>query len=188
MLRRIALTLALAACALTHATQASAQEMDLPVPLQMSLFMKVLTFDRHLEVREQLTIALVYQSGNRASAAARDEAAKALTDPRVTGTMNVTVVDIDLDKDRLAEKLKTSGASVLYLAPLRGYDVASVAAAARESQVTTMTGVPDYLAEGIAVSMRRQADRPRLLINLAAAKLEGADFSAELLKLAQVTR
>jgi hypothetical protein len=65
-------------------------------------------------------------------------------------------------------------------------DIAIVADAARAARVTTFTGTPRYLSEGLAVSVRYQGERPKLLINVDAARLEGAEFSAELLQLAQV--
>jgi hypothetical protein len=46
--------------------------------------------------------------------------------------------------------------------------------------------VSRYVPLGVAVGARLQAERPRLLLNLQAARRAGADFSAELLKLAEV--
>jgi hypothetical protein len=67
-------------------------------------------------------------------------------------------------------------------------DIGELAAATRKSKVTTFTGTGEYVSLGIAVGVRLEGDRPRLLINVQQAKLEGADFSAELLKLAKVVR
>ena len=61
-----------------------------------------------------------------------------------------------------------------------------LAITARNANVTTLTGVPQYVALGLAVSVRLQGERPNFVINAEAAKAEGADFSAELLKLAQI--
>ena len=93
---------------------------------------------------------------------------------------------IDLDEQSLIVELRKRQVDVLYVAPLRALDITIVADAARATRVTTCTGTPDYLTAGLAVSVRYQGERPKLLINVEAARLEGAEFSAELLKLAQV--
>ena len=60
-------------------------------------------------------------------------------------------------------ELKKQGAAVVYLAPLRAIDIATVATSITRASVITMTGVPEY-----------------------AARAAGADFSAQLLKLAEL--
>jgi hypothetical protein len=166
-----------------------AQDMDVPVGLQIPLFLKALTFDRQLRVRagSEILIAVVFQSGNRASVMAKDDAMRALGAVRdsVDG-LPVRAVAIDLDRGTLANALSRQRVTVVYVAPLRAVDIADLASAARTARVTTMTGVSEYTSRGIAVGVRLQGDRPKFLVNLSASKLEGADFSSELLKLALV--
>jgi hypothetical protein len=168
---------------------ASTQEMDVPVAVQIPLFLKVISFDRQLRARGQtdFVVAVAYQSGNRASTAARDEVSRWLKAERPTVLgLPVRVVTIDLDHESLADCLKADQASLLYIAPLRAIDVGTLAAMAVTAGVTTVTGVPDYVGLGVAVGVRLQRDRPKILINLQGARLQGADFAAELLKLADV--
>jgi hypothetical protein len=98
----------------------------------------------------------------------------------------VSVVTIDLDRDDLAAALTHSRATLLYVAPLRGADVQQLAGVARAAHVTTLTGVVRYVELGLAVGVRLRGDRPRIVVNLAASRLEGAELAAELLKLADV--
>jgi hypothetical protein len=181
--------LALCAGLVTFASVAAAQEMEVPVAIQIPLFLKVLAFDRQLHARAgaEVVLGVVFQSGNRASVNARDEVMRAISSVRdsVDG-LPVRAVAIDLDKEPLAGALTRNRVTVMYVAPLRAIDIAAVAAEARTAHVTTMTGVPDYVGRGLAVSVRLQGDRPKLLVNLNASRLEGADLSAELLKLAVV--
>jgi hypothetical protein len=189
--RRAATLVAFVGACLFGGTRCDAQEADVPVAIQIPLFLKVITFDRQLQARagSELLVAVAYQSGNRASTITKDEAVRALAN--VSGLLDgrsVSALVIDLDRESLGDVLARHRIAVLYIAPLRAVDLAAVAAAARAARVTTMTGVPRYVPLGITVSVRLQGDRPRLLINVESARLEGADFSAELLKLAQVTR
>jgi hypothetical protein len=184
-------SLALCVCMATVTAAAAAQEMQVPVATQIQLFLKVLTFDRQMRSRAgtEVVVGVAYQSGSRASAIAGDVALRALglAHDSVDG-LPVRAVAIDLDNEALAGALAKYRVAVLYVAPLRGVDVASIASAARAAHVMTMTGVPDYVARGLSVGVRLQRDRPKLLVNLTASKLEGSDLSAELLKLAVVTQ
>lgn len=166
-----------------------AQEADVPVGLQIPLFLKVVSFDRQLasKVGEELVVGIAYQSGNRESSRAKENAARALRETRdLPGMPRLRVEAIDLDKESLVIELVRRRVTVLYVAPLRAVDITVVADAARAAHVTTCTGTPRYLSDGLAVSVRFQGERPKLLINVDAARQEGAEFSAELLQLVQV--
>jgi hypothetical protein len=177
-------------CALLFAPRAaSAQEMEIPVAVQVPLFLKVISFDRQLRARGQTeyVVAIAYQSGNRASTDARDEVIRSIKADRPTVLgLPVRIVAVDLDHQSLAECLRMHGASLIYITPLRAVDVGALTATADSADVTTVSGVPQYVAQGVAVGVRLQRDRPRILINLQGARLQGADFAAELLKLADV--
>lgn len=169
-------------------TAARAQEMEVPVAVQLPLFLKVMSFDRQLRSRTAgtLVIAIVYQRGYRASAAAKDEAWRAAVRVGEVAGMPVHLVAIDLDRDELAEALTRSQATLVYLAPVRGIDMKEFASVTRAAQVTTLTGVVRYVELGLAVGVRLRGDRPRIVVNLAASRSEGAELTAELLRLAEV--
>jgi hypothetical protein len=171
-------------------TVAIAQEMEVPVSIQVPLFLKVMTFDRLRiqSVNTELVVGVTFQSGYRASVIARDEVARAFR--AVTGRkIRVVLIDLDrIDREALADALQQQHVSVLYVSPLRAFDVGAIATAAAHAQVITVTGVPKYAELGIAVSVRLEGERPRLLVNVVASRESGADFTAELLKLAQVVQ
>jgi hypothetical protein len=54
--------------------------------------------------------------------------------------------------------------------------------------VRTTTGVPSYLDQGVAVAVKRSGNDAIPVINLRAAKAEGADFDASLLGIAEVRK
>jgi len=184
--RNAVLALVLGICL---ARPAASQSGDVPVSLQIPLFLKVVSFDRQLASRMDavLVVGIAYQRGNRESVRAKEDAERALRDAQSAARVpRLRIVPIDLDKESLAGELSKHGIAVLYVAPLRAMDIALVADAARAARVTTFTGTPRYLSDGLAVSVRYQGGRPKLLINVDASRSEGADFSAELLNLAQV--
>jgi hypothetical protein len=145
-----------------------------------------MTFDRNLSARSSgdLRIAVLYQSRNRTSQVIADEVSRA-----IGSTPGAEAVGIDLDKvSDLQTVLVQSRARVLYVSPLRGIDIGSIVRVSRETGVTTITGVPRYVDEGIAIGLDLKADRPEIVVNLEGARAEGADFTAQLLKLARVVQ
>jgi hypothetical protein len=163
---------------------AMAQDVPVPVGVQVPLLLKILTFDRHLaDAAEPLVVGVVFQHRNRASAAIGEEVRGLLA----TSARPIRVVAIDLDETRdLRGTLLRESVRVVYIAPLQAVSVATVTEATRGERVISITGVPRYVEQGLAVGIDLTDSRPRIVINLAASRAEGADFSAELLKLARL--
>ena len=167
-------------------------EADLSVAVQFPLILKILQFDRNLAERAggEIVIATVFQGRYRASSRARDDvrrAAAAIPGQRVAD-LPVRVVDIDLEQVKLKDALDQLDVDVLYVAPLRATDIATIAGVTRELQIASITGVEEYVHQGIAVGIDVFQEKPRVLVNLNASKAEGVDFSSRLLSLAQVVK
>ena len=164
---------------------AVAQEMELPVSIQVPLFLKVISFDRlrNKLPDTSLVVGVAYQSGFRASATTRDEVERTL---KAAADRRIRVVMIDLDRENLDDVLRHQRVTILYVAPLRGYSITEIAAAGVTAHAVTVTGVPQYVEQGLAVGVRLLGDRPKLMVNLAAARRCGINFTSDLLKLAQV--
>ncbi len=169
------------------AAPAFAQQMAAPMDVQFSLFFRILTYDRNFGQRaaDGLVIGVVYQPHVRASVLARDEALRQRA-PREAGYA-VRMVPIALDDTTdLGEAAVAAGCNALYVTPLRAVTMARIAAVGRTRGLLTLTGVPEYVPGGLAIGIGLRGDRPEILVNLAASRQEGADFSAQLLRLAQV--
>ncbi|MEA2723711.1 MAG: hypothetical protein QOH59_1482 [Gemmatimonadales bacterium] len=171
---------------------AYAQGMDAPAEIQIPLLYKILTFDRHLGERapgDDIVIAVVFQSGYRASVVARDQVVEAI-EQMGTSTISghpVHWVTVELDD---AESLRLSltrvRVDVIYVTPLRGIELGPIMAAARAGGLTTFTGVPRYVERGLALGVGIARDRPQILVNLVAARAEGSDFNSQLLRVSKV--
>ena len=176
---------------LLSAPAALAQEMPVPPPMQASLFAKILTFDRNLKARagKELKIGVLYQKKVRSSLEAQEEFLQAMCgDPgrRIDGlTVNCVAIEWTSAPDVEAAVVR-KGIRVLYVAPLRAVAIEEIVAISRARKITTLTGVPDFVAKGIALGLALRAERPLILVHLAAARAEGADFNSQLLKLARV--
>jgi len=177
---------------LCRAPKLHAQDMSVPVSVQMPLFIKVLTFDKNLSALTEgkLVIGIVFQSGHRASVAAKDEALKSIASfgERAVEGMTIVGVAIDLDDDTLERANSRQHIDALYFVQLRAVDVRSLTKWSEDHQLRTLSGIPEYVDQGVAVSVRLKNERPQIVINLPAARREGANYGAQLLRLAQVVR
>ena len=189
---RLRLSSAVAFCValLLGTSVLDAQEMPTPVSLQVSFALRVLEFDRARSDAErgEIVFAVVFQRQNRESRRAMEELEAAI-ETLEPGPGRVRMVAIDLEQTTdLQEALKSESFDMVYVAPLRAVAMGLITVATRAEDLLTITGVPEYVQEGLAVGIDEQGGKPRLLINLEAARDEGADLSSQLLKLArQVT-
>lgn len=193
MLRSSRLERLAAAALLASATLLHAEGMPVPVQTQAALFAKVLQYDRKLSVRAggDIVVGILHQSKLRESAAVARDAAAAFATQKTIAALPVSVVTLDLDDPAIAGNLRGSLESrkvdVLYVCPLRAFDVASIAKSTSALGVLSLTGVPKY-ADALSVGLDMTAGKPQIVVNLAASRAEGADFASDLLRLARVIK
>lgn len=161
---------------------AGQQRVLVPPEVQLALFRKIWTLDRNFPRQATTTVAILYQRLYRESYVAKEEILNA--GRNVPGLQFVT---IDIDAAGPDER-QFDHVDVVYLAPLRAVELAALLARTRARAIRSVTGVPEYVARGVAVGITVERNRPVILINLEAARTEGADFSSQLLKLARVVR
>jgi hypothetical protein len=168
------------------------QRVDLAMAVQYPLLLKILQFDKNLPTRagQQIVIGVVYQGRFRASARACEEMRKAAhaADTERVGERSIKIVKVDLERINLREVLASLNVSVVYVTPLRATDITTITNVTRELNITTVTGIEEYVHQGLAVGLGVWQEKPRVLVNLEASRAEGADFSSRLLSLAQVVK
>lgn len=169
-----------------------AQEMPVPPPIQWVLFQKILSFERNLHPRadEDIVIGIVYQEEFRPSLEAKEQFYAAVSARPKAKEIHFRCVALPVEKslDLTGAMDQQPGIDLLYITPLREVDLKALAKISQAQQTITLTGVPEYVDAGLAVGLGTKDNKPLILINLPAAKAEGADFTAQLLKVAKVTR
>jgi hypothetical protein len=179
--------------ALPHSAVGQAPDVPVPAGVQFALLTRILGFDRNVPGRstDDLVIAVAYQSNHVASRALMEAFSAAATEAgeiTVAGR-RVRVVAIDIgDGDRLIESLARERANVVYMTPLRGVNVNTLARAATEAGVLSVTGVPDYMRRAVCVGFEERGGKPRIVINLDESRAAGSEFAAQLLQRAEVLR
>lgn len=174
---------------LTPRGAAQAQAMDLPVETQIPIFLKLLTFDRNLDTQPGagLVIAILYQGGNRESLQTQRQVESELRKAgQLIDGLSTRVIAIDLEREDLARRLREEGVAAMYVSPLRAADLKQILEVSRAGHVRSFSGVTRYVSQGVAMGVTLRGDLPQILVNLAAAREEGADYPAQVLKLARV--
>ncbi len=164
----------------------------MPAALQAELVVKILSFDRNLaaDAGDEVVVGVLVQRRYRASLEAAEEFAQAMAalPPQALGDLRLRCQFLDAEPAAAGRLLAETGVHVLYIPPLRALSVEHVTAEAAARHVRSFTGVPEYVADGVAVGLGVRGDRPEILINLTAALAAGADFNSQLLKLAKILR
>ncbi len=167
--------------------------MPVPTDRQFSFLARVLTYDRNLKARagNEIVIGVLYQASYSESRTTMEEFTRAVDHSSIQRIRGLTVSYVPLDISSglpAAGELAQHGVSVLYVTPLNGVDITSIVQLCRDNGITGATGVYEYVEAGLAIGLVPNGSRPPVLINLPAAAEQGADFSSQLLKLAQVLR
>jgi hypothetical protein len=188
-LQRIFFLLIVALAIFSH--ELSSQEIAIPVDLQVSLFAKIVSFDRKFPERagNEMVIGVVYQNIFRNSLVAKEQFCSSLeniSDGKISGIL-FRYVPIDIsEKSNLQQIVESENIDVLYICPLRAIELETIITASRTHRVLTFTGVPEYVERGISTGVGLKGNKPQILINLPASKAEGIEYTSQLLKLAKV--
>jgi hypothetical protein len=182
---RLALTL-LALCPMPVLAQAS-----MPASQQLPLLLKVLTYDRQFEAKAspKVVIGIVFVPTDAESLSVTNEMISALRRARGKTVKGLPIdhVTVPFTTERQLETaVREQGINVFYVAQGSEEHLDAVLRVSRGKRVTTTTGVPSYVGQGVAVGIGLRLGKPQIFINLEAAKSEGSEFDATLLRIATV--
>lgn len=165
-------------------------------PKQLAaMLLRVLAYDRNLKARsngKSVPIIVLYQEGNQASEAMQSDVANALEDLAASVTVaDLRVISVPLAYTNLAEiaaKLTAKRPVAMFVCTGLAEAVPALASLARKHSILTLTLTTAYLKAGLSIGFQRGEDHVNILINLPAARAEGSDLDAALLRLAEVYR
>jgi hypothetical protein len=152
---------------------AAAQEMPVPASLQAAILAKVLHYDRTLQEAKAPIHVLIAYKGTLPD----------FTGELIDGLESANVTAEAVEVSRLRDHL--NDLSVVYLAP--GVDPGALADAAKGKNVLFVTGVPSWVREGrAALGFDSKGGKPRLVVNQTRLRASGHQFSADMLRLAEI--
>lgn len=167
----------------TTALPALGQTAPIPAGVQLLLFSKIWMFDRSIAENGQIVMAVLYQSTFRASEEAKDQLIEAV---RANG-LKIKCVPVALDDaENVATALEHVKADVFYVTEMRGINIPQLVRVSRARHIKTITVTEGYVEGGVAIGLRVRNDKPVIVVNLSAAKAEGSDLTAQLLRFSTV--
>lgn len=163
----------------------------LPHSLRASMLVRILAYDRRMGAQPPpLTIAVLYREGDAGSETLGQEFSRALEGAsrgRSVLGRPVRIVRVGFsDASQLREDLSQARVVALYACEGLEADTRSIARVTRQLSILSFAGSRTELEQGLAIGLGRQGDSPIILIQLAAARAEGADLDAGLLSLSQL--
>ena len=164
-----------------------AQQAPAPSAVQWAMLSRVLSFERNLVAADrEIVIGLVYQDRVRESKTSMEEMMALVRASAEVGGVRYRGVAIEV-RELGADPVGSHDAvDALYITPVRAIAMEAITAVSQKRRELTLTGVPEFVDDGLAVGIDLHGQKPRILINLKAARAEGADFEARLLKLAKI--
>lgn len=171
---------------------ARAEEVSVPVALQVDLLAKVVAYDRNLPERaggRVVSLIVVKESdGESVRAGAQARTAFQQKDT-LAGLPHAEEVVGFTTAARLAVACKARQASIVYVAPgFSDDEVLGIVAALDGAGVMTATAVARFVSKGLTLGFDLVAGKPKLLFSLPQATRQGVALSANVLSLMTVYR
>jgi hypothetical protein len=176
------------------APAAGTEPMPFKPDVQITLLLKILTYDRSFPVKNRsgVKIGVVYVASDAESVQVKDEILKTLqlVADRTIKNVPITAVALEYkDPKALAAAVRSGGINVFYIAPGNAESLTELLRMSHTKGITTATGVPEYVNRGVAIGIGIKADKkPDILINLPSSRQEGSEFDASLLRIATVVK
>lgn len=163
----------------------SVEAMDIPLDLQIQIFLKIMTYDRAISLGkgEPFRVGIV-SLGNEGEKRLL-EVQKSLSDKTIMGA---PIVAIPIKSDFNPPDLFSQPPHILILFPLADEKLLKVLNYAKAQKILTFGTEPDFLRYDIGVVLTLEEGKPLINLNLSLAKQAGADFHANFLKLCRIFR
>jgi hypothetical protein len=166
------------------------QQITVPVNIQFKIFLKILSYNRNLDLTDgKLNILIIYQNNFRTSLNVKNNIIDYFEKEKIYNFENVPLLinSISINNETDIENyLNKNKCQVIYITPVRSFDFELFKDLCHKQKILSLTGVTEYVYNGISVGIDIKGEKPDILINLKSAKLEGADFSSQLLKISTI--
>jgi uncharacterized protein DUF4154 len=180
----------LAFCLIFFTGRVVADDVAVPISLQVELLLKVASYDRNLKARagDQVRIAVLIHQEDADSGRSAAQALKALADVEdIDGLPVERLIMTYTDAAALARQTNEGSLSILYVMP--GFDdseMASIAQALDGVSVLSAGALAKYTAQGVVLGFDLAGGKPKLLVNLERARRQHVELSSSVLKLMRV--
>ena len=180
----------LVAVALAFPTRTAAQDVTVPISLQMDLLLKVASYDKNLKARahDKVRVLVLLKREDAESGRSAAQALKALSEAEAIDGMSVEGTSTTYgDAASLARLTNENNLSILYVTP--GFTESEIDAIVRALDgvsVLSAGAVAKYTFRGLVLGFDLAGGKPKLLVHLERAKRQRVELSSSVLKLMRV--
>ncbi len=174
---------------IVHSTKS--QSIVVPVDIHLPILFKVLSLEKKTNKPdlETFVMAVVFEGSNEKSVAVKNEilsfSRNGLYEFLDGKSARFITIDISNTKN-IQALLQEINPHAVYIAPMSQGVLQSVMGITQKEKILSITGVPEYVDEGVSIGIGVKGDYPEIIINLAASKGEGAEFSSKVLGVARI--
>jgi hypothetical protein len=171
-------------------SSARAEDMALPVGLQVELLVKVAGYDRNMAQRagDRVRVVILTRPGSDESAKVGAQVETALKDRgAIAGLPHEESIVPFVDARSLADLCRARRLAIVYVTPgFTDGEISAIAAALDGVDVFTAAALPSFVPRGIVLGFDLVSAKPKLLVHLGQARKQKVDLSADVLKLMKV--
>ena len=180
----------MAALIASVASVAYADEVSVPVDLQVQLLDRIVRYERSFTAQTSPVHVLVVTrpSSSESVRVSAQLVARVRQAGRLGGRPATVDTTLFTNANALATTARSSTARLVYLTPGLGPDARSIATSMESLDVITVSAVGADVDRGIVLGFELVSSRPRVAVNLASARAQRLQFSAQFLRLARVVR
>jgi uncharacterized protein DUF4154 len=167
-----------------------AQDVTVPISLQMSLLLKVASYDKNLKARahDKVRVLVLIKHDDAESGRSAAQALKAVSEAEAIDGMPVEGTSTTYgDPASLARLTNENNLAILYVTP--GFSEGEIEAIARALDgvsVLSAGAVAKYTFRGLVLGFDLAGGKPKLLVHLERAKRQRVELSSSVLKLMRV--
>jgi hypothetical protein len=177
-------------CLLCFTTRVAADDVTVPISLQMDLMLKVASYDKNLpqRARGSVRIAVLVKAEDADSGRSAAQALKALSAADdIIGLPVERLSTTYTDAPALARVIGESNVSILYVTPgFSESEIDAMAHALDGVSVLSAGALGKYTSRGVVLGFDLVGGKPKLLVNLELARRQSVELSSSVLKLMRV--
>ena len=168
-------------------------QLEVPADRQVLILSRALSYDSELKARagNDLQVGVLSKPGHAASeamATAMLKAFRVILNVKVQGlTLGVRALSYTTPA-ALAAAVIAQGIDVIYVCAGLDQDLPAIVEVTRKRHIVSLASNEGQVTRGLALGVFAVEARPTIVVNLVAARNEGASFSSELLRVAKVIK
>jgi hypothetical protein len=167
-----------------------AEDVSVPISLQMELLLKVASYDKNLKqrARDRVRVAVLSRQDDPDSGRSAAQALKALSEVDAIDGMPLDRLSTTYtDAAALARFIHEGNVAILYVTPgFRDSDIEAIARALDGVSVLSAGALAKYTPSGMVLGFDLVGGKPKLIVNLGRARRQKVELSSSVLKLVRV--